>query len=277
VDQNYEGKYDFLLLFPAKKTSRLNNCSYAFINFITAADAKKFRDDFHLHRFMQNAPEADAKNQWPLSIAIAKVQGFAENFMRFHHLVEGTNNTLCKPFFYPRAVLNLPREILEAAKQQTGGGQSNEPATVVVRNLPMSIDSQDLARDWFDGAGYSGKYDFFLYLPPKKRRADLAPAGQGLAYAFVNFRDPKDAKACMAEHDGTIIPGAKVALSIVPAKIQGAKECWDHFRGLKDSGRLEPWVCDDVIADSTAAVTTTVTRAPGAPPGPEGSGLQAFQ
>jgi len=259
VDKAYKGHYDFLLWFPAKKTSRLNNCSYAFVNFSTAKHARQFRDDFHLHRFSQDGADGAAKHQWPLSVAVAKVQGFAGNYIRYHHLLAETGSTtLCKPFFCTGAIEGLSKEDVAAAKKHAASLLHGETTTLVVRNLPPSIESQELARTWLDSAGCEGKYNFFLYIPPKKRKADGGAArggvGHGLAYAFVNFKTPESAKACIDSLDGTHAgvtgesvdaadgSGAVPALSVVVARIQGWQECWDHFRGIKDSGRLEPWV-----------------------------------
>jgi len=269
VDKAFKGHYDFLLWFPAKKTSRLNNCSYAFVNFCDAQHARRFRDNFHLHRFSQDGYDNSAKHQWPLSVAVAKVQGFAKNYIRYHHLLDKSkSNTLCKPFFLQSAIDDLTKDEVAAANKHAASLQHGETTTLVVRNLPLWMDSQDSARGWLDSAGHEGKYDFFLYFPPKKRKADgtaQGAAGQGLSYAFVNFKDPEDAKACIDELDGHRVANAVAgvaaaadegpALSVVAARVQGLQECWDHFRGIEDNGRLEPWVGSTTMK-STAATSS---------------------
>lgn len=244
VDQKYRGLYDFMLWFPAKKTSRLNNCSYAFVNFRSAELARRFRQEYHLHRF-----EADGeKQQWPLSIAVAKVQGFAENYLRFSHLLTDKMHTLCNPFFAEDAIENLTPEQREAA---THGG--NAPAvaeadlhsstTVVIRNLPSSLDGQVAAMRWFDGAGFRGTYNFFFYLPAKRRKADpVSSQVPGFAYAFVNFRSSGTAKACVEQLNGQVLSAGDPTLNVVPSKVQGFVNCCNHFSTLSESGRLEPWI-----------------------------------
>jgi len=269
VDKHYKGLYDFLLWFPAKKTSRLNNCSYAFVNFITAHHAKRFRGDFHLMRFYQSDVDADGKNQWPLSIAVAKVQGFSQNYVRFHHLLEDTSYTLCKPYFDPRAVAALSSESLAAAKQ-TGSNMVREgvlgdssPTTLIIRNLPSALDSQDVARGWLDGAGFGSQYNFFLYLPAKRRRLESGTstggAGQGLAYAFVNFYYAETAKACVDKLNGQTLSEGDPTLSVVAARVQGLRDCRSHFSSLCEGGRVEPWLAPDAQKAHTSVPTAAVS------------------
>lgn len=253
VDINYKGRYDFLLWFPAKKISRLNNCSYAFANFRTVSDAKRFKQDFHLVHFndaILRARRTDEDKQWPLSIAVAKIQGFAANYIRFRHFLDETCNTLCSPYFAPDAVASLSKEQLEAAAAQADKAlvardHSEALVTVIIRNLPESLEGQDMARSWFNGAGFGGQYNFFLYLPAKQRKPDSQTPeggpGQGFAYAFVNFLNEEKAKACIEQLHNMSTSKGDPKLNVVPARVQGYNECLEHFRSLGESGRIEPW------------------------------------
>mmetsp|Transcript_78366 Transcript_78366/g.243007 ORF Transcript_78366/g.243007 Transcript_78366/m.243007 type:complete len:486 (-) Transcript_78366:111-1568(-) len=248
--KGYPGLYDFLLWFPAKKTSRLNTSSYAFVNFRDASHAIRFRQEHHLERFPSQDGELGKKQQWPLSIAVAKVQGFMENYVRFHHLTNDTSPTLCQPFFAQDAIDTLSQETRVAAAAaatnapQLDNLQEGPCTTLIIRNLPYVVDSQDVARQWFDGAGFGGQYDFFLYLPAKRRRPETASQGgapQGLAYAFVNFRATNFALNCAEALNGRALAEGDPALNVVAAKVQGLEECISHFSSLSENGRVVPW------------------------------------
>lgn len=257
-EQGFMGLYDFLLWFPAKKTSRLSAASYAFVNFRGTEVARNFRRELHAYRFQGAEDETGTRQQWQLSIAAAKVQGFAENFVRFHHLVEGSSPTLCKPFFAEDTVAQLSTEHHEAAAAAAlavrapdasvaGGGHT----TVVIRNLPVSIAVQDAAKQWLDAAGFLDLYDFFVFLPPKRRRtdADGGPAGaaggaaamSGLGYAFVNFRAPRSAQLCVEQLSGRSLAPEDPRLNVIASRVQGLEECRKHFSSLAESGRIVPW------------------------------------
>jgi hypothetical protein len=262
-EKGYKDRYDFLLWFPAKKTSRLNTSSYAFANFRTAQDANRFRQEFHLSRFpvQDTAGEGGSKDgggdkqQWPLSIAVAKVQGFTENYIRFHHLLEDKSPTLCKPYFAADAVETLPQESLQAAAQAAthaphADNTLDGPATtLIIRNLPSTVESLDMARSWLDRAGFAGQYNFFIYLPPKRRRPDpgatpasAGTAPQGLGYAFVNLKKPELAQECINALNARCLQDNDPALNVVAARVQGFESCCRHFSTLSASGRVVPWV-----------------------------------
>jgi len=249
--QGYEGQYDFLLWFPAKKTSRLNTSSYAFVNFREAAGARHFRLENHLSRFPAYDDEQDRKQQCPLSIAVAKVQGFTENYIRFHHLTSERSPTLCHPFFAQDSTDKLSQEAREAAAAVATSAPPPDSlpegafTTLIIRNLPYSVDSPTGAREWLDNAGFQGQYDFFLYLPAKRRRPEAASQGgppQGLGYAFVNFRDTDSAQKCAEALNGRALAEGDPVLSVVAARVQGLPECLGHFGSLGEGGRIVPWV-----------------------------------
>mmetsp|Transcript_89540 Transcript_89540/g.191870 ORF Transcript_89540/g.191870 Transcript_89540/m.191870 type:complete len:463 (+) Transcript_89540:2-1390(+) len=251
--KGYQGLYDFLLWFPAKKTSRLNTSSYAFVNFWSASDAHNFRQEFHLVRFQDQG-----KTQWPLSIAVAKVQGFVENYVRFHHLLEDNSPTLCLPFFDDRAVAALSQESIDAAAAAGSNMPHPDPSqdgpslTLIVRNLPPQVENQEVARSWLDKKGFEGQYDFFSYFPAKRRRPGNGPqvgTPQGLGYAFVNFRDSDLAQNCVEQLNGKVQVEGDPPLSVVAARVQGFDECRRHFSSLSESGRVVPWVDPVVVAN----------------------------
>lgn len=250
-EKGYAGMYDFFLWFPAKKTSRLNTSSYSFVNFRCAKDAQRFRQEFHLARFPLTEAESGGKQQWPLSIAVAKVQGFEENYIRFHHLLDDKSPTLCQPFFARDAIEQLSQETQEAAAATASSAPQLEnvhegPATtLIIRNLPASVDSQDAARQWLERAGFAGQYDFFLYLPAKRRRPEPASGQpgppQGLGYAFVNFRAPGLASGCAEALNSRSLSDGDPVLNVVAARVQGLDVCISHFSSLGDNGRVVPW------------------------------------
>lgn len=263
VDQaGYANLYDFFLWFPAKATSRLNGYGYAFINFKAPCDAQRFKDEMHNFRFAASGqgPEADIS---PLSVAIAKVQGFVGNYVRFRHLLEGSSITRCAPFFARGSLDALTPEALEAAERASAASQSLDHdnaapegphTTLAIRNLPPRLETQAQAMDWLDAAGYQEQYSFFLYLPAKRARGKGVPsagatASQGLGYAFVNFQDPEVAQACMSALDGSAPQDGDPALSVVAARVQGLEDCKTHFSTLAQSGRCKPWVDGAAVSD----------------------------
>lgn len=255
-NRGFQGAYDFCLWFPAKATSRLNSCGYAFVNFRSAAQAQKFRKSTHLMRIpTPEGVEVDPQ-QPPVSIAVAKVQGFVENYCRFMHLLEGNTPTRCQPFFAEDAKQQVsPEDLAQAAvavtmeNQHTGGETKPDgPATtLVIRNLPPSLETQEQAREWLNMAGFATKYDFFLYLPAKRTKRDkvgrnLSAPQHGYAYAFVNFKAIEDAQSCLKELNGNIVHDGDPVLNVVAAKIQGVEKCQAHFSTLAESGRCTPWL-----------------------------------
>lgn len=242
-ERGFQGLYDFLLWFPAKRTTRLNASSYAFVNFRYAEDARRFRRENHLTRL--------CAGKWALSIAIAKVQGFAENYIRFHHLTGDSSPTLCQPFFSQDAINKLSDDAHTAAASaaktapQTETLQEGPCTTLIIRNMPYAVDNQENAREWLNDAGFEGTYDFFLYLPAKRRRPEPPVAGgppQGLAYAFVNFLSSDSALTCIDRLNGKALNEGDPVLNVVAARVQGLDECLRHFSNIGDNGRVIPWV-----------------------------------
>jgi len=246
-EKGYRGGYDFLLWFPAKKTAR-HNTSSVFMNLRTLDLAKRFQSDFYLFRF----PAADGqKSTPPLNISTAKVQGFTENFIRFWHLTKDESNTtsICKPYFATDMVSKISAEDKEGAESNgrpgctDGDGQPVLSATtVIIRNLPPHIESQQQAMDWLLSTSHGRNYNFFLFVPHKRNCPKSSSSHTlGLAYIFVNYDDSRYAKACAADLDGTCLHPSEPALSVVPSRVQGQKACMAHFQDLAESGRLVPW------------------------------------
>lgn len=251
LDKNagYEGTYDFLLWFPAKNSARLNSSSYAFVNFMDPANAGTFRKDFHQARLHFDGQNADPDA--PLSIAAAKVQGFAENYIRYGHISLDSGSTKCKPYFDQDTLNKLPKEVVSGAAQAASAMAVAETTpqgaaqTLVIRNLPSSLETQESARKWFDKQGCEGKYDFFLFMPPKpsKRRVALATV-EGLAYAFVNFRTLDNATECMKNLNGHHCDGdtESLPLNVVASRVQGFEELQKTYNKGLHRDRLAPWV-----------------------------------
>jgi len=166
----YGDSYDFFLWFPAKANSRrVSVCGYAFVNFRYADAAQKFRDKMHLHRFPPEVPEpsedgsslasAATSPTLPLNVSVAKVQGFQENWERFHHLLESDATTRCSPFFAPGALESLTKD----ADLASGGALLGQPmsGSAVVDSSstppPMSSISSVIHSGGLDvGAGAAG-------------------------------------------------------------------------------------------------------------------------
>jgi len=279
VEQGYAGLYDFLLWFPATRTSRLKTSSYAFINFSEAKHMHRFCKQALLLRFPTAAngdsTEADerAKSQ-VLSADIAKVQGFEENYVRFHHLLDPSSQTLCSPYFDPEKMNDLSRESVQRAMDE--GIEVNKPkhsvdnaaTTLIIRNLPVSVaHSQEAARAAFDKRmGRGNTYNFFVCFPAKSRktRAPEMYAGgvkHGLPYAFVNFNTPADAQRCTDELNGWSPTKDAVPLSVITASnFQGKAACVEHFSKLSEHGGIVPFIGEDSASTDDNAESTACTN-----------------
>jgi len=243
ADLGYEDKYDFFLWFPPKSGSRIGKrlCGYAFVNFRSTEFAQRFLEDHHMARFPADdgdVPEAS------LNVAVAKVQGFAKNYTRFLPMLEGDMHTMCTPFFAQDSIQGLTQsEACDGLAKPVSPmhmPSADGATTIVLRNLPGSIENTDMMKHWLDKAGYASQYDFISYLPAKKQRKHLT-GHTALGYAFVNFKLSSDALSCMKALQGTMHEDGEVPLNIVPAKIQGRSQCINHFSSIVD-GRCKPWL-----------------------------------
>eukprot|EP00747_Dinoflagellata_sp_TGD_P220216 gnl/TRDRNA2_/TRDRNA2_92210_c1_seq1.p1 gnl/TRDRNA2_/TRDRNA2_92210_c1~~gnl/TRDRNA2_/TRDRNA2_92210_c1_seq1.p1 ORF type:complete len:526 (+),score=113.51 gnl/TRDRNA2_/TRDRNA2_92210_c1_seq1:53-1630(+) len=255
----YEACYDFLLWFPAKTYARVAqqsaNCGYAFVNFRTANLADEFKLKFHGKRVETSddgAESAGGETEPALSIAVAKVQGFASNYRRFQHLLEGNQPTRCQPFFARDAIERLRPEDKKSDVPQPIDplASSGLLTTIVIRNLPRSIEHQVAARQWFDSQGYSAQYDFFLYIMPSSRpkRGDSSAKNSKqdaeattLAYAFVNFLSSQAAERCLLTMKSQQVEGEQ-PLNVVYARVQGLELLKEHFCNPQEGKRLLPWI-----------------------------------
>jgi len=70
---------EFDFLFVPKTKFGKGNRSYAFVNFVSASDAKKFIEEFEGHQFADQSP----KNTKYATCSVAKLQGFEDN-MRYY-------------------------------------------------------------------------------------------------------------------------------------------------------------------------------------------------
>lgn len=259
-DHGYADKYDFFLWFPPKATSRLNACGYAFVNFRSVADSQRFLRELHQTPFPGNE-----EGSLPLSVTFAKIQGFVKNYTRFHPLLEGSAQTMCTPYFAKDSLEAMSRSTQEPIVDTTATvtpmniDNVHLATTIIFRNLPVAIESTGHAKEWLDEAGYASQYDFLLYLPAKKTR----PGYHGHGYAFANFKEQRDAYACMQSLQGKSVDDSDLALNIVAAKVQGKMECIRHFSSMIDGGRVTPWVDN---GDESAWNPSSSPSYPPAPP-----------
>lgn len=235
--QGYRDTYDLLLWFPSKKSSHRKTSS-VFINFRSCEWAQKFADQFH-----QWKPDGvDAK----LNISTAFYQGFAANFVKYWHLTqEDGNGSICRPFIAEDQLekvsdqtMRKAQQVREAMKNDRKTVLSSEwtATTLVIRNLPQQIDTQEKAMKWLDESGFGHSYDFLLYFPRKSNSANKL---KSLAYVFVNFVDSAIAKVCLETLPQKVSDG--MPLSVVTSNIQGREACIQRFRLVADSGRLIPF------------------------------------
>jgi len=250
INKDHGGEYDYLLWFPPKKSQRINISSYAFVNFLTPELAQRFSSKWHTKSLAE-----DPSNS--ISIAVAKVQGFAANYIQYNHLLDGGHETLCHPFFAEESVNSLSEEeqrqaVEEAEKLRSKKREApKEGSTVVIRNLPISFSGLDGTQDWFDGEGFKGQYDFFAFIPSKKRGSKESNPVVGLAYAFVNLVSVEAAKECIEKLHNKIVEGSE-PLNVVFANLQGYEVCAKHFGGLREpGGRIETWTSKESESGAT--------------------------
>jgi len=206
-----------------------------------------------------------------LSVTIAKVQGFVENYTRYYHLTKMPNSSACVPFFAPDALDQLTEEDLDKAEEMAKEAEeaAQEKAqkngtTVVVRNLPPAIKSSDQMRDWLMEWHTPEAYNFLLYMPPKgSRKAGAAEKAAASGYGFVNFLSEELSGECIRQLNAVKVPGCLKELSVVPSNVQGFQECMDHFKTLIDSKRCPaflPHQTDALSTDGSGFDPTAETR-----------------
>lgn len=269
-DKGYGGKYDFFLWFPAKQTSRLNSCGYSFVNFRDCATALSFRKEQHLCKIVD--PDYN-ESPTTLSIAVANVQGFVPNYQRYQHLLDGVLPTRCAPYFAADSMAKLTADQITEAKRAAADNPNSAMTspppdgcftTVIVRNLPPAVETQELCQKWLDQQGFDGTYDFLLFLPAKRTRRKTSEAN-GFGYCFVNFLAAQDASRCFSTlHEKSLYQGDP-ELNVVAARVQGRLECLGHFESLQDSGRCKPFIKSDDDADGFTPMMTLAVddRPPG--------------
>mmetsp|Transcript_57975 Transcript_57975/g.135693 ORF Transcript_57975/g.135693 Transcript_57975/m.135693 type:complete len:549 (+) Transcript_57975:21-1667(+) len=240
----YRDLYDVLLWFPAKKSSRRQTSS-AFINFRSPELAVIFRTQFHNSKIT----DGDTK----LNICPAIVQGFTENFVKFWHLTQKDphSGSICCPYFASDQIEKVAEDIwsraramLDTSGQTRGVATEWSATTLVIRNLPDVLASQEEVVCWLDEVGHGRGYDFLLYVP-KKTNPVVSQVASG-AYVFVNYRSPHLAQDCFhaLQHKAVDNGTTKVVLNVVISKLQGKQALSERFKDLAKSGRLVPLVDD---------------------------------
>jgi len=245
----YRDLYDVLMWFPAKKTAKMKQ-SRAIMNFRSPESAQRLKA-----QFQSTCPfDGPGKEKMrPLHIVPANAQGFKENFKRYWHLTkQSVASSAVIPFFARDMVATAStEEVAEAEQIQSKSTAAVDEAswgtatTIIIRNLPLELESQSAAMAWLAGTGHGTGYDFLLFVPRKMsppKKKDGGTSSTNLAYIFVNFLSPQQAEACAHALQNRPSNDGMPALSIVPSKLQGFQQCCNHFKDLSSTGRLVPWI-----------------------------------
>eukprot|EP00928_Gymnodinium_smaydae_P008532 TRINITY_DN13105_c0_g2_i1.p1 TRINITY_DN13105_c0_g2~~TRINITY_DN13105_c0_g2_i1.p1 ORF type:complete len:463 (-),score=85.27 TRINITY_DN13105_c0_g2_i1:215-1519(-) len=270
LDKNgYAGLYDFFLWFPPKQEKkRVYAYGYALVNFRSKDVAERFKTSFDGTNPCEVEEDELESDQEPvLNITYAKVQGFVENYERFKAICNEPR-TKCAPYFASDALrknglasspsnkkLSSVAEDRSSARSSRNAHVDEEITTIVIRNLPTSVDTQEKARQWLHEFGYADSYDFLLYLPPKRRGTS---SQKSYAYMFVNFLDSADATACTDCLHGLSTSESMPKLNVASSKVQGLDGCKGHFASLADSESCKPWIQED-------GAVNTKKKSPGTP------------
>eukprot|EP00913_Durusdinium_trenchii_P003345 g3096.t1 len=126
-----------------------------FINFRSNEVAQRFADEFHQKRM----DGSDLK----LNVSTANVQGFTDNFVKYWHLTQkDASGSVCCPYFAKDALEKVSDETMARAKeiqddwdQKKQGTREWAETTLVIRNLPKEISTQEEAISWLSGLGYA--------------------------------------------------------------------------------------------------------------------------
>mmetsp|Transcript_62223 Transcript_62223/g.135111 ORF Transcript_62223/g.135111 Transcript_62223/m.135111 type:complete len:125 (-) Transcript_62223:234-608(-) len=117
--------------------------------------------------------------------------------------------------------------------------------TLVIHNLPHSLEDQETALSFLIGAEFAGRFDFFLHLPeglaqPTVFQEGLPESLSSRACAFVNFCDHASAQAYLEGVHGMDV-GMELKLNVVWSGVQGLEACRNHFKAMMPSGCCRPW------------------------------------
>lgn len=136
--------------------------------------------------------------------------------------------------------------------QEAKTGNTAARKTIMIKNIPNKYNQKMLLKV-LDG-NYSGMYDFF-YLPIDFRNKC------NLGYAFVNFRDSRDAADFYQEfhnHKWSNFNSKKVC-EVTYARVQGKQALLSHFKNSKfpcDDTQYLPLVIEKVAAGENGTPTT---------------------
>eukprot|EP00930_Biecheleria_cincta_P082805 TRINITY_DN72456_c0_g1_i1.p1 TRINITY_DN72456_c0_g1~~TRINITY_DN72456_c0_g1_i1.p1 ORF type:complete len:630 (-),score=142.42 TRINITY_DN72456_c0_g1_i1:225-2069(-) len=229
----YRDLYDFVYCFGPKRDSR-NSGSRALINFCDPEQASRFRT-----RFQNTSAEKISLVRIKISTAIS--QGFSENLK---HVQAHAKKHGHQPYLAKAAAQAYWQSKAAPADEEQQGDVDWTATTVVIRNLPRRIHDQSGAMKLLNKHGHAGAYNFFLFLPAKQFHGSRQAASGdiGLAYAFVNFLTPGNAKDCLRTLHGKFLQGGEQALSVVASRIQGLEALQGRFAELARDGRHVPWV-----------------------------------
>lgn len=248
----YRDLYDFLMWFPHKHTDSAKT-TRAFINFRTHKAAAHFRSQCQFE-----AQDAMAR----LRVISARQQGFHHNFMRYWHLTKSTNSRL-KPYFAMDMVQQMTQEDTAAAEEGLFDDKERKEemrpveslTTVVIRNIPMSLQGQSEARDWLSSIGYGAGYDFFAFVPGRRKTVKKQTGRSHNGHIFVNYTSPELAATCMQglpRARGQATEGPKV----VYADVQGFEDLCEYF----EHTNLDPWTKGSAIEDAIGTARASPKR-----------------
>eukprot|EP00931_Biecheleriopsis_adriatica_P073714 TRINITY_DN47947_c0_g1_i1.p1 TRINITY_DN47947_c0_g1~~TRINITY_DN47947_c0_g1_i1.p1 ORF type:complete len:569 (-),score=122.44 TRINITY_DN47947_c0_g1_i1:43-1749(-) len=221
-EMGYRDLYDCVVWFPPKHDAHLKT-SKAFVNFRYKKEARRFKREV-AQTLM------DGKK---LTCTASPIQGFENNFARFWGMTRSGGSRVC-PYFAKDMLDKVPPEKMKQAAGENGL-MDNEATTVIVRNLPDEIGSQEAAIDFLNDMGQAKGFDFLLFVPATKKNKGSK------AYVFINYCSPGLAQACIRTLHGKVLHPRHPALNVVLAKIQGAEACKAHFKETA-GGKLEALV-----------------------------------
>eukprot|EP00928_Gymnodinium_smaydae_P007025 TRINITY_DN12516_c1_g2_i2.p1 TRINITY_DN12516_c1_g2~~TRINITY_DN12516_c1_g2_i2.p1 ORF type:complete len:303 (-),score=23.27 TRINITY_DN12516_c1_g2_i2:101-1009(-) len=235
-NSGYACLYDFFLMFPKNKRAsnpRYYNRGYALVNFRCKSVAERFLQSFDDTKVCEgDSNEIEEGEDINLYIRFANVQGFVRNYERFSAICDDPH-TLCAPFFASDSIWK--HGLTKGVQKET---------TIVIRNLPTFIDTQDKARQWLDDLGYAKKYDFLFYFPWKTTLKNVKTRN---SYMFVNFTESVEARACTSDLHGMPTCKSMPKLNVVSSRVQGLEGCKMHFRFC--DAQWKPWI-DEAIAST---------------------------